>query len=724
VLVLVGISIASLAMAYYGSSTRPLANCSMDDTVRYFEPMSTYEREVLAEGRLPLWNPYQACGTPLLAMMQTSPFYPGNWPAMLWSVTGFKIATGLHIALAFAGTLLWLTSLGIALPGALTGAIVYATNGAMLHAVCTQSFHYAVSWWPWLFWAVNRLVANPRPRAAGVLALVVGATILTGGIQYVVYGGYALGAYVAMRLGTLLVQQPGKLPRVLAYLAVGGICGVALSLVQLLPSMEASGLSQRSSQGLTPLQITVFGSLGAVRAAQELVTYQSGGYLGTALLLLGVACLNTRELSIRLTFGLMAVVSWLLTTGSGPVFDIFTKLPTGNWFRGPTRLFSISVFATATLSALAVQDLLSEDKRRPRLLAFAVIATLICYLLDPPQRWYAVAIAVLLVAAHLASSLPPTQRRVIALGIPLILLVEALVTAVNPLAQFDSITKYSGRNAKLVGFLKTPVRMSRVHFRHGFDFGLPVKSGMRHHLYADLDFDAFISQRMTEYWEYLSLGVTSGKNFENGDIHLTSNAPNLHLLDYLSTRYIIESPWEPFLIPGNPLISTGFRHVFRAQGYSIVENLRSHPRLTVVARAELSEPGEPLLRRLADREFPAGGTVLVEDPQDVIDAPSGAAGTAVFVYYRAESVEVAVAATTPGMLLLNDQLYPGWRATVDGVPARIAMANYLFRGVKVPQGQHRVRFEYRPFSLYFGGVLSTLGVIGVALLFVAGRRRA
>jgi len=71
--------------------------------------------------------------------------------------------------------------------------------------------------------------------------------------------------------------------------------------------------------------------------------------------------------------------------------------------------------------------------------------------------------------------------------------------------------------------------------------------------------------------------------------------------------------------------------------------------------------------------------------------------------------------------VLADTYYPGWRATVDGAPARIVAANHLFRGVPVPAGRHRVRFEYRPWQVPVGIAVSALALLVVLLLCRPGR---
>ena len=60
----------------------------------------------------------------------------------------------------------------------------------------------------------------------------------------------------------------------------------------------------------------------------------------------------------------------------------------------------------------------------------------------------------------------------------------------------------------------------------------------------------------------------------------------------------------------------------------------------------------------------------------------------------------------PGMLVLADSYYPGWRATLEGAVLDIHPANHLFRGVFLPAGSHRVVFEYRPRSFVLGALIS------------------
>lgn len=77
--------------------------------------------------------------------------------------------------------------------------------------------------------------------------------------------------------------------------------------------------------------------------------------------------------------------------------------------------------------------------------------------------------------------------------------------------------------------------------------------------------------------------------------------------------------------------------------------------------------------------------------------------------YRGEIVDIEVKAKYPGLLVLNDIFYPGWQAFIDGKETKILHANYLFRSVLVPAGNHLVTFRYRPLSLQIGIGMAFLG---------------
>jgi hypothetical protein len=105
-----------------------------------------------------------------------------------------------------------------------------------------------------------------------------------------------------------------------------------------------------------------------------------------------------------------------------------------------------------------------------------------------------------------------------------------------------------------------------------------------------------------------------------------------------------------------------------------------------------------------------GDQITDEQPCDLTQP------TIEFVTDNTNEITVKVAADRPGWLVLSDVWYAGWKAWVDGKPVPIYHADYLFRGVRVPAGEHRIQFAYRPPWFFWGGVLSLLTFIGAGMI--------
>jgi uncharacterized membrane protein YfhO len=54
-----------------------------------------------------------------------------------------------------------------------------------------------------------------------------------------------------------------------------------------------------------------------------------------------------------------------------------------------------------------------------------------------------------------------------------------------------------------------------------------------------------------------------------------------------------------------------------------------------------------------------------------------------------------------GFAVFSEMHYPsGWTASVDGELVPIKKVNYALRGIEVPEGSHKIVFEYKPEVVY------------------------
>jgi hypothetical protein len=141
------------------------------------------------------------------------------------------------------------------------------------------------------------------------------------------------------------------------------------------------------------------------------------------------------------------------------------------------------------------------------------------------------------------------------------------------------------------------------------------------------------------------------------------------------------------------------------------------PRIGLASSAVAVPDAEERLDRLARRTDP--GEVLLSEagPQ----GPFGD-GQARFVQDGTDRVVIDVRSDGPGLLVLRDVAAPGWRATVNGEPAEVLVADHAFRAVAVPDGTSTVAFQYFPDGLRRGIWVSLVGLVMLLALLVAHRR--
>jgi hypothetical protein len=165
-----------------------------------------------------------------------------------------------------------------------------------------------------------------------------------------------------------------------------------------------------------------------------------------------------------------------------------------------------------------------------------------------------------------------------------------------------------------------------------------------------------------------------------------------------------------------------------ATGTDIYENRRALPRAWLTHQAAVLVSDE-VRRRLRDPTFDPAQTALLEAPlpadQPLPAAPPPPGGDQVtIVDYQPEQVIIGSTSPAPGLLLLSDQAFPGWVATVDGQPTAIVTADHALRAVYVPAGRHAVRFAYQPGSFLLGAAITGGTLLLLVMIGLAGWRRA
>jgi uncharacterized membrane protein YfhO len=128
--------------------------------------------------------------------------------------------------------------------------------------------------------------------------------------------------------------------------------------------------------------------------------------------------------------------------------------------------------------------------------------------------------------------------------------------------------------------------------------------------------------------------------------------------------------------------------------------------------------------------LPGGGRfdpakqALVENSVAPVGTNPNAEGKARVLHHSDTRWEIGASSLSPGLLVIGQNYYPGWRATVNGAQTEILRVNYTQQAVLLPAGENRIVLEFRPVSFMVGAAISGLSLIGLIFLMWRTRRRS
>lgn len=152
------------------------------------------------------------------------------------------------------------------------------------------------------------------------------------------------------------------------------------------------------------------------------------------------------------------------------------------------------------------------------------------------------------------------------------------------------------------------------------------------------------------------------------------------------------------------------------------------PRARLVAAATVRSDEEAVPYMLSAAFDPEREVVLAEAPPVVLDG-GPASGEVRWEERTPNRLRLAVTSDRPALLVVADNWFPAWQATVNGAEAPVLRAYHTLRAVPVPAGTSTVEMAYRSSSLARSLWLSVVAVLALAGLGVWGlarerRRRA
>ena len=724
------------------------------DTVFAYLPDRLAACHEWGQGNIPLWNPYISGGVSFLAMQTANPLDP---LIFLHFVLPLGQAMGSSYALlmfaAGFGIILLLRELGITKkPALLLGGVAMALNPYFIYWLELRVFLGGLALLPLALWALQRIhTRSAAGREVAILGLAIGYSCVAGNLQTL---GMFLGVLI-LRLAWLTVFEESDHPRSpklrvryvsLSLSAIIG--GLSIGCLPIIASVEALGLSTRLDGAADYYRDTnflpwralglwfspdMYGWPGREEAnvqevlSRTLVSSSGWGALGILPLCLALFSLThwrgpRKErifwggLAGGITFLLLllsvpAIRSW---AGSSPLLATMDL---------PRSLFLANLGGSvlAAWGASAWLDRWNERREKGPLIRFLIL--------------FALSGVAIVIGARTGVTTPNTLHRDLAPLAGIMVGMIALTLAAR------SARKWMAWPVVAIA----ATELLCLHFMYN-DFAAPdqvleekpILTELQEHL-GPPDYSRFMVLGLVR-----ALPSNTGSAFQLSEVGGYSSSPNVRY------RELIE--WAEGSSMGNKAfmsrVESPIYRLLAGNYFPFHTEYEMHPRYGQVPTADslmtlfkrknylprafmvhlaVEAPSKEQVREImANTSFAPGKYAVLENLPDglTLGLPSRPDSVRI-LSYESDRVEIRSRSDAPGLLILGDAYYPGWKVKVNGKASEILPANWAVRGVPLGRGEHHVEFVYQPWWLLPGSLLSgsCLLLAGALLLISGGRSR-
>lgn len=744
----------------------PFRNSLLADVVSIIIPWREFGVKTFLDHSIPLWNPYSAASSPLFANFQSAIFYPFNILlivlASIFKTPGFIFGWNLYIfaipLLSLVFTFLFLKNKKITDEASLLGAIVFAFSGFMMTWLEYGVIGHAILWLPLILLFVDKIVLENKNKFLPFISIATALSILAGYPQasiYVLSSGGLYGLFTSLTLKRPARLKLNKIVLVLSSI----ILGIILSGVQIIPSLELlmnsirgvdEGLGASKDFGFLPLQnfVTllfpdVFGN-PATGNFSGLVSYNDvafyTGILPILLSLVAVFKVNKTETKFYLLLAAMAII--LSTLNPFSKF-VHTQLP-GLSGGVPSRALLLFDFSMAILSAFGLDIIIKKNSEKnsqkylwmlslPLLLIILFFWVVVLKKMSPyiepfsqnidVARRNLVLPTIIFISGLSVIFLQKINRipQKIHKLLPLMLVGIISFELIRQGIKYNSFSpqEYFYPATGITDFLQKDTQNFRVLGTIPNNMNLPYR------LMSPETYDALVLKRYSEF-----IGIINNQKALPGSRYTNIFDYKSRLVDLLGVKYYIFN--FPAAKEGLDHYTIGFplnkyKIVYQSTTNQIYENLTVLPRAFIVYNYKVLSDDNKIAQELLSPGFDLSKEVILEKeiPLAKHNNDENIKNSVIIQEYKPNNITLKTNSPEKGLLFLSDNYYPGWIAKVDGIGTPIYRADFTFRAIIIPKGEHKIEFLYQPLSLKIGLLLSlsALSIILVEIKILNGKRK-
>ncbi len=725
------------------------------DSANFFYPLFFSVSNALRQWTMPLWNPFLFNGFPTIANIESQLFYPINLLFLPFTAfTPYAVHLSLILHCFLAGLFMYLLCAKYLQNrwACFLSAMVYMLSGFTIGHFQHVTMIEVFAWLPLVFLFYEKALMEQKQKNAVFAGFFFGLSILAGHPQTSHGMAFAVVIHTAYRTATMyMTERKWTILRthataLILFLAVGSI----IAAVQILPTYEfitqatrgntlsfdfAAKSGQLSLRDLILIIVpNYFGALtdpfwGGADISQSIL------YIGVLpLFLIGLALIFDRKKRNIVYFIMMAIFFLLVSLGqNGPVYRLlFEYVPGFNYFRSPQHLSFLFSFFSALAAAYGFNVLLGNVKKSSFYIYLTIflLLSILLYFISPvfPEAGAAYRIHSDISSSAGYSSIPSLAKSNMQTGFAGFISMFILSAVLVALALFHP------RDKKIYLAILLFVTFVDLYLHLSDAITVAAKSppsvyqgetaliteiknhaGVRSSAQEDLALnDSELNQGLFRIytipdgidglWQLGSNRAMLAKTFLVSGFDPLELSRHQKLVKFLSSKNI-----------DNLYKITNVKYIY-TEGQNHFDYYPNYlPRAYVVANAEFLEDDNKALEKLA--VFDPSSKVIINGSGITNQIMNAGEWTASFEKYASTEAVVKTFSQNDGFLVLSDTYYPGWRAWIDGVERPVLRANYNFRALSLPKGEHTVVFKFKPRSLNIGLFISLTGCLLVGLYF-------
>lgn len=724
------------------------------DNLRIFYPLRKLTIDQIKNKEWPLWNPYNFSGNTHLGVYHSSVFHPlGFLFFLLPQIDAWSLIVILQPFLSGIFMYLFLREISLSRRSSLFGGVVFAFSGFMI-VWWEENFvsSYSALFLPLILYSIEKLFKKINIFNFLLLTFSLTFCLISGWFQMSFYVFILSLIWIVFRL---LKSENRK--RKIFYFTAAFILSFMISAIHLMPGFESFIYSARGTTDakfVFDIYLMPLSHLVTFLAPDFFGNPASQNYFGTGnfhekVLFLGI---------VPLVFGIYEIFHLKKTAYSEKFFKyalIITlslgfALPT-SWFflyylkiplvsvLLPSRIFFISTFSLSILAAFGLERYLLSKNDKKIFLALFIIGVVFTFVwafifnnkkVSPlnvfstisfrnfilPSAFYAACLLVLAVSFFKKSIKSKSYFVFLSLTI---------------LSSLYFANKYLYFSERKFIFPEVPV-ISALKKEAGIDRFWGVGNGYidrnfatYFNLFSPEGYDSFYIGR---YGELLFAAQNKGKysrQIPRTDATLTqpkkleevyNNSYRRKLLSLLGVRYIVAE--NKTNTKNN---SANLEQIWKDGKFNIYKNKEALPRFFIASDYKVITEPQEILNEMFNSNTDLFKTVILEEKLEGITNKKRIEGTAKLISYSPNKVVISTELNKTALLFLSDNYFPGWKAYVDSNETKIYRADYSFRAVVVPVGNHIVSFKYEPASFYIGVIITLFGLLATLIVCITIR---